>query len=303
MNFGDIPKGRPGAKKAVALLTRSIDIEAKPEPLRDLLCKVIIQEHWEKDSTAAEERAEKWEHVALNLLKEALSKPDRFGRPSVLALNSSSDYLVQGAAFIEGTETPEGLQHKNRRKHIFRQLDAMRSLSPLEFEGFCTHVIEEIGAEASHTTKLSGDEGIDFFGKLKLQNYIFPNDVAPTIQRQLNVWLIGQAKHYLSIKVATPDIRELVGSVELAKHNAFSSMKVCPYPDLKILACDPIFRLFFTTGEISLDGWQLLESSGVIGMDGLMLAAFLCDRGIGHSHGTFCPVEFKRWAKNSRNKQ
>lgn len=299
MYFGDIPRGRPGPRKAVALLVRSLDIEATPRPLRDLLCQVILSEEWESQQSAAEERAESWEANALTLIKDALGKPDRFGRPSVLEINSSSDYLIQGAAFVEGTETHEGLQHKSRRKHIFRLLSAMRSLSAQEFEGFCTRVIQKIGAEASCTTKLSGDEGIDFFGKLKLKNHIFPDDVAPTLQSQLNVWLIGQAKHYRAIKVATPDIRELVGSVELARHSAFSSIKGSPYPDLDILACDPVFILFFTTGEISLDGWRLLERSGVVGMDGLMLSAFLCDRGVCQSEGHFSESEFQVWARST----
>ena len=299
MYFGDIPKGRPGPRKAVALLVRTIDIEAGPRPLRELLCKVILNEEWESQKSAAEEKAESWEGSALTLIKDALSKPDRFGRPSVLALNSSSDYLIQGAAFVEGGETQEGIRHKGRRRHIFRLLDAMRSLSAQEFEGFCSKVILEIGAEASITTKLSGDEGIDFFGKLKLKNHIFPEDVAPTLQSQLNVWLIGQAKHYSAIKVATPDIRELVGSVELARHSAFSSLQGSPYPDLDILACDPVFRLFFTTGEISLDGWRLLERSGVVGMDGLMLSAFLCDRGVCQEEGTFSVSDFILWAKST----
>lgn len=299
MYFGDIPRGRPGPRKAVALLTRSLDIEARPRPIRDLLCEVILNEKWESQLAVAEERAESWEANALNLIKDALGTPDRFGRPSVLSINSSSDYLIQGAAFVEGTETPEGLHHKSRRKHIFRLLSAMRSLSAQEFEGFCTKVIRQIGAEASYTTKLSGDEGIDFFGKLMLRNHIFPNDVAPTLQSQLNVWLIGQAKHYRAIKVATPDIRELVGSVELARHRAFSSIKGSPYPDLDILACDPVFRLFFTTGEISTDGWQLLEQSGVVGMDGLMLSAFLCDRGVCQSSGQFSVSDFQAWARTA----
>jgi hypothetical protein len=53
--------------------------------------------------------------------------------------------------------------------------------------------------------------------------------------------------------------------------------------------------LFFTTGDISADGWQLLETSGVIGMDGLMLSAFICDQDIAINGGNFEPVEFNEW--------
>lgn len=38
--------------------------------------------------------------------------------------------------------------------------------------------------------------------------------------------------------------------------------------------------LFFTTGEISADGWDLCRKSGVVAMDGEMLASFLADKDI-----------------------
>jgi len=43
---------------------------------------------------------------------------------------------------------------------------------------------------------------------------------------------------------------------------------------------DPVFMLFFTTGRISIDGWQLVNRSGIVAMDGEMLAAFLADHDV-----------------------
>lgn len=81
-----------------------------------------------------------------------------------------------------------------------------------------------------------------------------------TFDRRLNIWLIGQAKRYKSVQVATPDIRELVGSIELARSHVFAGRQ--ELIGLNIAPCDPIFYLFFTTGSIGRDGWQLLGEAG-----------------------------------------
>src|SRR5207248_5447145 len=108
----------------------------------------------------------------------------------------------------------------------------------------------------------------------------------PGVHSQMSVWMVGQAKHFLKGKVSTPDIRELVGSVLLARSRAFS-VNTEKYIDLRIRACDPVFFLFFTTGQISAYGWTLLDSAGVIGMDGEMVASFLADNAIGIENNGF----------------
>ena len=67
------------------------------------------------------------------------------------------------------------------------------------------------------------------------------------------------------------------------------------YGDLNIRACDPVFFLFFTTGRMTTNSWTLLDRSGVIGMDGEMVAAFLADHGIGLLDGKFDKEKFKIW--------
>lgn len=52
------------------------------------------------------------------------------------------------------------------------------------------------------------------------------------------------------------------------------------YPDLRIRVADPVFMLFFTTGRISTDGWQLVQKSGFVAMDGEILATFPADHGV-----------------------
>jgi restriction endonuclease Mrr len=106
--------------------------------------------------------------------------------------------------------------------------------------------------------------------------------------------MVGQAKHYPTGQVATPEIRELVGSVELARAGAWSRVS-SPYLDMKLRLCDPVFFLFFTTGTISASGWRLLGASGVVGMDGEMLAAFLADHDVGVIGDTFDAPALAEW--------
>ena len=122
----------------------------------------------------------------------------------------------------------------------------------------CSGLLKVIGVDKPITTKYSADEGIDFYGKLKLEKFVFSEHHFPGVQQQLDCWLIGQAKHYLNLDVSTVEIRELVGSVELAKARAFGSIGE-KYLDLQVRVCDPVFYLFFTTGRLTSASWQLLK--------------------------------------------
>src|SRR5437764_355349 len=92
-------------------------------------------------------------------------------------------------------------------------------------------------SEKWHT---SHDDGIDFYGRLRLESLLLPEVRFPGLQKQLTIWIVGQAKHYQAIQVATPDIRDLVGAVVLARGNAYGS-GTNKYSDLAIRPCDPVF--------------------------------------------------------------
>jgi restriction endonuclease Mrr len=160
----------------------------------------------------------------------------------------------------------------------------------------CVGILEKLGVDRPTLTKVSVDEGIDFFGKLRLEKLLVPDGTAPSLERQLGVWIVGQAKHYKSSKVSTFDVRDLVGAVELAKGRAYSSGE-STYPDLAMRVCDPVFYVFITTGRLSSATWRLLRRSGVIGMDGQMVAAFLAAQGIGMRHGALRRTSLNRWLK------
>jgi hypothetical protein len=170
---------------------------------------------------------------------------------------------------------------------------ALTGLGHEEFEWVCRGMLSAMGVEDSVVSRRSADEGIDFYGRLPLRAELRRAVELPSVYSQLTVWMVGQAKHFKKGQGATPDIRALVGSARLAEARAFP--KSSALPGLEIRACEPVFYLFFTTGKISRDGWQLIRTSGVVGMDGEMVANFLADHGIGWDVGGFNIDKLSAW--------
>ncbi|HVI79259.1 MAG TPA: restriction endonuclease [Candidatus Acidoferrum sp.] len=288
---------QPGPSRAKALLVERILVTAEPKSAEQWLIEIALSEGWHLSEDDARESAERWAKQFLSLLRNELNSYGEVGRFAPYSFNSSSEYLIQGCAFIEPLDSPDVRTAKLRRAAFEEYSRALRSLTPLQFEHLCAGVLHAMGVEAPSLTTYSADEGIDFFGRLKLNRVLFADDIYPGIQNQLTTWMIGQAKHYRSGSVSTFEIRDLVGAVALAKGKAFGHV-TDQFSGLTVRVCDPIFYLFFTTGEMTSNTWRLLNNSGVVGMDGSMLSAFLADRAIGTSDGRFDPMAFTAWIRS-----
>jgi len=220
-------------------------------------------------------------------------------RQPKFAFNLSSPYMIQGPCFVGPLDPLNVREQKLNRLYWKDYHAALKILTPREFEILCKKILSLLGIPKPVVTQYSGDEGIDFYGQLSIGDLIGHGPIYPVFESSLNAWMVGQAKHYLNIKVATPDIRDLVGAVYLGRSKAFGGSEVDKYKELDIRVCDPVFMLFFTTGEISQNGWALLKRSGVIGMDGEMVAAFLADKGVGvainGSSKVFDSTKFISW--------
>ncbi len=285
---------KPGPSNAKKLLADIIGIDSSPKSAIDWLVTISLAEGWYSNPNEAVEAAEKWEKPFLSLILQELNEFNQVGRFTSYAINSSSDDLIQGAAFVEPKDPPNVRASKSKRALQGSYTNALRLLIPREFEALCAGIVELLGVEKATLTDYSADEGIDFYGKLHLEKMVSPNPIFPSIQRQLNAWIIGQAKHYIKGQVSTFEIRDLVGAVELAKGKAFGAASD-KYADLAIKVCDPVFYLFITTGSITANSWRLLSQSGVAGMDGDMVASFLADNQVGLSNGVFDNDLLKKW--------
>jgi restriction endonuclease Mrr len=276
------------------MISSRISVLASPKSVKEWGAELALNLGWYNSPSEALEAAEKWTPQVLSLLRRELDELNRLGRFATFTFNSSSLDLIQGAAFIEPCESVAVKTAKTKRAHFNSYLKALRQLTPREFERLCVGVLSLLGVKNAVLTPYSADEGVDFYGRLSLKGYIVPNAVFPGLQNQLSVWMVGQAKHYAVGKVSTPDVRDLVGAVTLAKGHAFGSYND-KYADLAIRVCDPVFYLFFTTSTLTSDAWTLLDRGGVVGMDGEMLAAFLADHDIGQTDGEFEAAAFVTW--------
>ncbi len=281
----------PSAVRSFLQLIKPTD---PPRPATDWLAEIYRNLAAPGQGDDAGEWAERKEKPFLTALGREHGALSHMGKFAPFEFNSSSRYILQGCAFVEPLDAPDVKEAKNRRSRFSAYAGLLRGLSPLEFEALCAGILQLLGVAEPRLTPRSGDDGLDFYGRLHLEAHVFAEDVYPTVQKQLRVWMIGQAKHYVTTKIATPAIRELVGSVDLAKARAYSGGDA-QYADLEIRACDPVFYLFFTTARMSANVWSLVARSEVVGMDGEMLAAFLADREVGVTGGNLDDSKFREW--------
>jgi hypothetical protein len=283
---------KPGPRMACSALIEGIDLVQPPRDAVDCLTDIIMAKGWTGKFPTPRENAEAWQDSFLKYLRRELDELNRLGRYAPFVFNTSADYKVQGAAFAEPLDTAEVLEQKEKRARFKSYTSALRTLTPTQFECLCAGVLSLIGAEGLRVTAYSGDRGIDFYCRLRLERHIFQTDLYPNWHRQLNVWMVGQAKHYIDGTVSIPEINNLVGAVKLLSGPTANRKR---FPDLIVRSCDPVFLLFFTTGRLSADCWSLLDESGVVGMDSEMLAAFLADREVGCSVYGFDLASFSKW--------
>ncbi len=285
---------KPGPSLISTRILNTIELDASPRPVVEIVTEIIMAEKWCANGSEARERAERWQKTTLTRLQQELNALQEMGRPARLAFNSSSQYMIQGACFVEPKDSDE-LKDKKRRRYRFTDYhQAISGLSPHQFEVLCSKLIGLLGVENPIVTRTSADEGIDFYGRLTFDSIFFPHDLSLTVQKQLSIWLVGQAKHYQATQSGTPEIRDLAGAIALGRAGAFGSVE-SPFVDLHIRVADPVFALFVTTGSLSANAWRLLKRSGIIGMDGEMLAAFLADRGVGMRSSSFEIASFINW--------
>jgi restriction endonuclease Mrr len=295
---------KAGPASIAEAICEELPLDNGPIKLSRLIEKIIQDRFPEMDPI---EKAAEWEEsIRLRLVKHIKTTEEKGIQPQI-AFNSSSGYMIQGACFIEGADAEEIVEQKKRRLRWREYYETLQNLSPREFEQLCREILKLIGARNVKVTRETKDEGIDFYGKLSIVDLIQQSSVFRfrPFEQFLEIWLVGQAKHYKAIKVATPDLRELVGSIKLASARAFAELDSNKYPDLQIKVADPVFMLFFTTGKISIDGWQLVRRSGIIAMDGEILAAFLADHDVAiikhEGIRQFSKEAFFKWVKKSKD--
>lgn len=279
----------------VQLILEGIEFDEPPSSVFDIAVKILTVPPHNLSVPDAQTIVDPLKAAIEKRIQSLWNKHSERGQPLRLTLfeTPSGDKLIRGVSYVYQTDTAQEVEAKKRRKLSQNISGCLNAISdPIDFERLCAKILGLLGVLNPVITKAARDEGVDFFGKLNplTERYIF--DVTPTVQKSLDIWLVGQAKHYPQGKAGTPDLRHLFGSVALARAGAFSTDSFTA-KSLTLRIADPVFCLFFTTGELSNDAWTLVKKTGIVAMDGSMLSAFLADRNLGDT--IIDPTKFRSW--------
>jgi hypothetical protein len=144
---------------------------------------------------------------------------------------------------------------------------ALLCLTDTEFERLSGRILSFAGCANAWVTPKSHDQGLDAFG----YHHLFDLPKISSLSNIFQSWIIIQAKHYNKEMVCTADVREFVGSVQLAKYRKFA-VKGVKYPQLDLRPCTPIAYVLVTSGEVKRTTHLLAERAGVL----LISASDLC---------------------------
>ena len=262
-------------KDVIPKLAEVIGITGEPVRLRDAIERVL-QESFDLPPIQALEQAEIFEEP----IRDLITKDEETNPYPILTIVLSAGHLVAGYCHINPSDSSEVAAAKRSRLNIDPLLLEIRELTFQEFELFGACVLRELGAKPVWVTPHSDDQGIDFYGILSLgQNSFLPSPFGQ-LAHDVRLRFAGQAKHYPNNPIGPEMIRELVGSISLARHKVFTTNAEM-FDDLELLPFNPLVAMFFTTGRFTSGALELAQKSGVIAKSGEQLAVFLADRRIG----------------------
>jgi hypothetical protein len=263
------------------LLARSSVTDA-PRLLHDFAAERVLADGLSTDLDSAFELTEPLLGEIATLIALDRSRAESAGETWTIELCGSNDEYVRGSSTRDPTLPDREQEVRAFREHVDLLKDELVLLDSFEFEIACTTILRLMGCVDPHTSARGNDGGIDFYGRLEMKGRLDSELPYGGLDRRTTVWLVGQAKHYPSRTVSTAPIRELVGSIDLARtggaiHN-WEGLSLRPY--------DAVIQMLFTTGRFSAGALRLVEKTGLIVMNGDQLAVFLIDAGVGIDPGS-----------------
>jgi hypothetical protein len=281
-------------KKLATHIAESFSPTSQPIELKLLCVEILIREE-SRDASDALEIAEQRSPMVLDYLQRLISAAEMDGYAERFELNSSSSNYIQGSCFCAPTDDAATVASKKLRANSWSYAIEIEKLNPIQFESLCCKLLSLMGVKSAQTTKRSGDEGVDFFGQIQLANELFGKSFASNFSHKIYIWIVGQAKHYKRLVSGTPELRDLFGSIELAKAGVTNPVDPVQKLD-RVKIADPVIYMFITSGKISKIARSLLAASGVFGVDGRMVETFLSDHGVAlDPNGVVDAADFNRW--------
>jgi hypothetical protein len=282
----------------LALLEKHVGIRDEPKSLRLSIEEALVEIGGITPIRATEIAGDRESAIAARIL-ELSGTADDSGRTYGLMLVGSASDRVCGSSHPLPSDAPMVTQAKKGREFVSEILNAIRNLSFGEFEVFSGRILRLLGAGVAQETQQSGDQGIDFFGVISVGEL---KDLPPgffRLSHDVGVTIVGQAKHRPKDTLYPDTVRELVGSMSLARNETFSKTGIDLFDRIKLTPFGPMVALLFTTGQISSGAEALAHEAGLITMDGYQLAVFLADCAVGlverDGEKVFSPDAFREW--------
>jgi restriction endonuclease Mrr len=271
----------------------SFDLLSPPETAAEIITRVGNANDWFSSVQEAAEASERWKSRVVKRLQSTLTQLREDSHPARFDFNASAPELIQGHCYPSDADSADLLASKLARSHSDAYRDAVRALSPRQFEAVCRGVLLLIGCDNPSLTKSSGDQGIDVFGEFAMTGRLSVRYHLGGPDALMNSWIIGQAKLYTGT-VGPEEIRSFIGAHELARHGisydngaALAALQAKPY--------QAVHLFFLTTGAITRGAWTLARHAGIIIFDEDTVATLLADHQVATVNNTFVGKDFKSW--------
>lgn len=283
----------PGPAAAADWVMTKMPRTQPPTDPETLLVKIGTELQWFASDEEAQEKAERWRTAFLKRLRFMINDPERRGRPTRFEFSNSRDDMIQGSCYEEDSHSDALRESKIRRRHMDTYLEFIRTLTGRQFEGVCRGLLALLGCEDPVLTPKGNDQGIDFHGRIQMRGRLNMQYVQTAVDEAMHTWIVGQAKQ-IEGTVSTPEIRDLIGAVEMARLG-ISADEGQALRELGMRPYDSVWRFFITTGSFSRDALKLINRLGLLGLDGDMVASILADHEVANVAGVCDPDAFAAW--------
>lgn len=282
------------ARKIALRVGALVDFYHRPRPMGELLLEAVAEEC----NISPDDAAELAEGLADGVLEELVAieaEAASSGIACTFTFSSLGTHLIQGSAHSDpGLDARINGARRMRAASPYVQ-EYLNTLTPRQFEFLCRGVLHLLGCASPQVTSRSADQGLDFYGRLSVGDILSHAELMTSLHRDLTAWVAGQAKHTPNGRVDTHEVRHMVGSVAMARAGVLARGG----ETLQGFAprfVEPVYVAIFTTGTFSRDARGLASRSGVITLDGVQLATFLCDHGVGlDADGEFAAERARAW--------
>ena len=229
----------------------------------------------------AAEKASGYVPSVAKLIAELAAHHDDSGTIATLSLVGTTADIVCGSCHEFPTDVAPVAIAKRNRAHAVDILSAIRGLTFNQFEKFGACVLRALGVRQATVTPHANDQGIDFYGYFSVGQL----EEAPApffkLAHDVSFALAGQAKHYPTRPVGTATVRELIGSISLARTKTYSNDSVELFENVPVKPFSPMMAMLFTTGEFTNGAKHLCDAAGVVAKNGAQLSVYLAEKGVG----------------------